>query len=398
MKKGLFISASVVCFLLMVGCSSTNLKMTPLSITSTPVVSSTQRYSPTLKSSSTPEKGILFTPSPEKLDTDQTPTLSASLAVSDPATSEPSLKITSDLEARNFAYSSDGKMIGVGYAKTVTIYDAKLENKLTEFAKPWAGISESGKVVFFNKDTALAAEVNEEAGRGGIGTNGSIYVWNLTTNLLKSQYPMEGLIEDFDVSYDGTWLAISDDISFSVTLWNMKSGRKHIWETMSYDLAFSPTELVLAVPGWAEPGDPALRILDLSTDRTEELFYQPENLSEQASRRAEDVAFSPDGRLLALLVQDQLRLWDREAAQEIAWPLSITSAPLIQVEISSKDMLATLDNTGLVTLFNARSGESLGSIKAEGVEKITFSPNGESLLIGGRTYPLQIWRVPSLEK
>jgi WD40 repeat protein len=395
MKKELFIFAWVVCFLLMIGCSSTTLKMTPLPITSIPLVSATQRYSSTLESSSTPEKGNLFTPNPEK--TDQVSTLSASPTVSASATPEPLLITAFNRDSWNFAYSSDGKMIAVSYGKTVTIYDAKLEKELIVFAKPSAGISESGKVVFFNKDTKLAANVDLDGRNDGPGTHGSIYVWDLTTKLLKNQYPMEGIIYDFDVSYDGAWLAISDD-NFGFTLWNRRGGWKRVWETGAYDLAFSPTELALAVPGWAGPGDPALRILDPSTNRIEELFYQPENLSEQASHRADDVAFSPDGRLLALLVQDQLRLWDREASQEIAWPTSMTFAPLFQVEISSKETLATLDYTGLITLFNARTGQSLGSINTRSSVQITFSPNGEFLLIGGYDYPLQIWQIPWLRK
>jgi WD40 repeat protein len=150
------------------------------------------------------------------------------------------------------------------------------------------------------------------------------------------------------------------------------------------EVTFSPGGRILATAS----GDGTIRIWDLATDRE---IGKPVTLTPRAPETSTsapgesvsivDMAFSPDGKLLATVGQNgSALLWD-VATGRPAGTLAAGGA-VNQVAFSPDGkLLATVTQNGVVLLWDVATGHRAGTLAAMGgaVKQVAFSPDGATL-------------------
>lgn len=353
----------------------------------------------TVTPTSTPQHLLTISPLPSAHSPNTTATATATVSVPDviTPTSTPSflqlrLLKTYDFLGGAFAYSPDNRVIVVSRGKIIEAYDLASEKQVWAFDKPRAELNTLGDVKFSRQGDLLFAKATEAG-------HESIFVWNWATHKLIRKIELLDLVDDFDVSFDGKWVAVTGETNYApyIKLVNINTGEVRKISSFATALEFSPTQPVLAEVN--SSGGYAVILWNLNGRPYQEIFYQ----SDIGFYNVADLSFSSDGRLLALIVNDKLRLWDIEQNQEITWPLSLITPSIFRVDFSSQDVLATLDDSGTITLFNAHTGKIIADahidIERPDVKLVlydfSFSPDGKRLLTGFR--PIRVWEVPTGE-
>jgi WD40 repeat protein len=190
-----------------------------------------------------------------------------------------------------------------------------------------------------------------------------------------------------------------------VTLWRVADGAKlrtlaEPAETVA-DLAFSPTGQLLAAAGSREGGSKTVKLWRVKDGALVGAF--------PASAGGGPVAFSPDGKLLALgtdyLSQARplgIQLWsvsDRKLVRGVARPEVPESGYVTSVAFSrDSKLIASGDDTGIVTISRVSDGEVVKRIDTANLlfVAVAFSPDGQLLGFGGLSGPsVTLWSVAS---
>ena len=112
-----------------------------------------------------------------------------------------------------------------------------------------------------------------------------------------------------------------------------------------------------------------------------------------------DLAYSPDGELLAVSAGDIIHLYKSDTLAEIqqlpagAWSVSITFSP-------DNRLLASGARDGMLKIWDVTTGELRKVIVAhkKGVNSVAFSPDGHTIASGGNDAVARLWDVASGEK
>jgi RNA polymerase sigma factor (sigma-70 family) len=204
------------------------------------------------------------------------------------------LPYTSDNDA-TFAFSPDGKLIGVAGAKDIRLWD-------TETGKEQLKIDAGARVIAFSPDGKLFVTDIHIDKDGSRERGKDVVVWDTKTGTkqatLTSSKVDEVGVANVAFSLDGKVLAIGSHKA--ITLWDMKKYTeiRQIEQMGVIQFTFSPDGKKLASSGLG-----AIRLWDVGTGKA---------LHEQGhGGEVAEVAVSPDGKVIASLgVCDALRLWD----------------------------------------------------------------------------------------
>ncbi|MGI5864398.1 MAG: protein kinase domain-containing protein [Myxococcales bacterium] len=115
------------------------------------------------------------------------------------------------------------------------------------------------------------------------------------------------------------------------------------------------------------------------------------------SDAVEQVAFSPDGALLAASAGNQVHLWDLTTRRQHA-PLEGHTDRVYGVAFSPDGaLIASSGRDRAIILWRAATGERLRTLQghADTVQTIKFSPDGRRLLSGGWDKLIRVWDVES---
>jgi WD40 repeat protein len=155
-----------------------------------------------------------------------------------------------------------------------------------------------------------------------------------------------------------------------------------------HNLAFSPDGRVLALGC----GRPAVRRWDVASG--EELAPLPGNRS-----RLSAIAFSPDGQVLAACLdegpEDNVWLWDPISGSVTA----CFPGPVAGLAFSPDSrLLATVGRDGCLRLRRTTDGHLLGSFRwhQSDINAVAFSPDGQWLATGGGEDRVKLWPVDAL--
>ncbi len=200
-------------------------------------------------------------------------------------------------------------------------------------------------------------------------------------------------------SPDGRWL-VSESSYNEVKLYHAQTGdlahtflggAGHYYD----DMAFSPDGKALALlENWREENtaDPLVRVWRTDTGENWRNF---QGHIEGAIR---SVNFSPNGELLATGGADQtVRLWKVESG-EPGYILVGHTDKVNSVKFSPNGkFLASADRDGTVKLWNVESGQGLYTLPNHNhkVIGLKFSPNGDFLLSGSWDPTVKLWEVES---
>jgi WD40 repeat protein len=225
-------------------------------------------------------------------------------------------------------------------------------------------------------------------------TDAAVRLWDVGTGELLdlSSAPVR-LVDSLAFSPKGQLLAAGDDAS-NLWLWDLAAPlSSDPWLRLDnpptvLSLSFSPDGQVLA----AGSGFGVIRLWDVTSG---ELLREM-----QASNNSVRATFSPDGGILAAGSSGfepdyAVRLWD-PATGELLRTLEGHNTDVKDLAFSPDGhLLATCDWDGVTILWDTGSGQALTSLKQEwGVQTVAFSPGGERLATGGSDGTIWIWGVP----
>jgi WD40 repeat protein len=275
--------------------------------------------------------------------------------------------LSSHSENWDIAVSPDSSVVAVGRSDGVI----ELVDALT--AKPegeLAGRTGPGSAAFSPDGRTLAA-VSESSGR--------LFLWNVATRRLMedTEAGPSPSYSPIAFSPDATQIA-AGSVDGNLTFWNA-SGR--VLHTVSigtplYYVTFSQSGRLLAVGG-----DETIRLIDV-----ERPDASPRILRGHTGG-VNDVAFSPDGELLASVsVDGTLRYWNVSDGTPLGAPLSSQGVSLHWVDFSPNgDVLATKGEAG-VTLWDVANRTALGEDLDLGEEIAGAPPDDLDVLPNGQAF------------
>ena len=311
------------------------------------------------------------------------------------------------------AYSPDGKLLATASDdNTARVWDAVTGEELFTLSGHTARVE---CAVFSPDGTRLATASNDHVAKiwdlstgeeiftltghnGGVtsavfspdgtilasgGDDGQVKLWEVASGqelLNMAGHTSSAYVADF--SQDGTQLITFGDETLKV--WELSPGQEALTLVdTGYFVAYSPDGTALA-----SGGDYQVKIWDATSG--EAIFSLP------IEAIIMEVAFSPDGRQLAVAVQGgTAEVWDLGARQKTL-TISVSDSEHWVTNIAySPDgkRLATASTDGLSKVWDAVTGQELLTL-AVGTQEvwgIAFNPNGTYLATAGRNGVFKVW-------
>jgi WD40 repeat protein len=299
--------------------------------------------------------------------------------------------------ANVFAFSPDGQWIAAATGLSIDLFDATSGELVKQITIPPSEFLSFTRAISFSPDGARLA-----LGR----FDKELQIWDWAQAIQVLSIRMNGAVGDIEYSPDGKYLAAIDFVDGSIVeLLDAQTGKQlRVLGELVNDLTFSPNQGLLAT---AESVTGGFGFFVQLRDRENLevirsiLPIMPDATS-TTDHFASSIDFSRDGRFLAILVDNQqLRIWDFQANEEVEWPLQPETAEALnyaasywqQVAFSPKGYLGIIDQTGHVALLATETGELLGQADVAQATQLVFSPNGDSLLVGGLDADLILFTV-----
>ncbi|MBN2502587.1 MAG: hypothetical protein JXB38_17535 [Anaerolineales bacterium] len=302
-----------------------------------------------------------------------------------------------DMAGRLLEFSPDGTKIVVANEDPdpILIIDAQTGEIVQEIYKPR---SEIDGLIYGIGDLAFFPDGEKLAGGG---SEQKVLIWDLDSGELIQEYQKIAGITRIVISSDGNLLAyiITGDLMTDASIINFGESvcRFPLVITNYKDLAFSPTQNLIA--GAVDVFSEGVNVRVWRIDDQE--YCQPVLDLFSDGGYAQSIDFSPDGELIAVIVDQKVRIWDLTASQEIVWPVMDQDEKRFnKVKFSSTGQLVARDQDRNFTIYDPYTGEVLGiiEISEKGEEyyrpHFSISPDGSEIATIIPGVPLQIWRMP----
>lgn len=220
--------------------------------------------------------------------------------------------------------------------------------------------------------------------------DGASRIWNTETGLepLTLTDHRAG-VNSIRYSKDGSLIATASNDK-TARIWDALTGENltsliHSEGVNSAEL--HPTEPILATATQGQ--DPNVRLWDLTTDSIIEPFYDHPQL-------VNDLAFNPDGTLLATAAEDGIaRLWELATNEVI---LRLEHADPVQTVSFNSDGSQLLTTSGTTAvIWDVASGEILAEISGHNgaIQHAIFSPDDSQLATASADGTVKLWNLES---
>jgi WD40 repeat protein len=261
---------------------------------------------------------------------------------------------------------------------------------------------------FLHQDEGVEAFDLSPDGRllASLGSRGGLQIWDIgsqnpTSAVLKSASPnIESGVKDVAFTSDGTVVGVA--IGQTISLWEISTKRElpvHFTAASGIvlSLSFSPDNMTIA----AASADGALYLWNYKTG------LQTGRFKAAGVTAARSLAFSPDGRLLAIGGDGQ----EQESSSLMIWDV-VSQKPLGQPLVGHKNGVYKLafshDGTTLASgsydetaiLWDVQSHRPIGQPLAGQsgtVFALAFSPDDQILATGGYDQKVRMWSVKNQE-
>ena len=290
------------------------------------------------------------------------------------------------------AFSADGSILATGSFGNVDLWDLETGKAIDQFEYP--GVISVNSLVFdpLGEFLAMGSDNRNVFLLGlqaeAIGFNGEI-------DLLSAHV---GEIFDIDISSDGSVL-LSGGIDQTAILWDvidgLKGGGSDIQTIYSYhendvnEVAFSPDGRLMA----SASDDTQIYIQDLTGDEDDRQVFTAHE------ERVVDVSFDPTGKLLASSDSNGvIILWDVDNGQmlgdflyhgdgsDVSW-LPLAFSP-------QGGILASGSADATIIIWDIATGQQVGETipaHSDNVFSLAFSPDGKTLASGSLDFSITLW-------
>ncbi|MCH8828790.1 MAG: hypothetical protein IID45_04355, partial [Planctomycetes bacterium] len=290
------------------------------------------------------------------------------------------------LEVRCIAVSKDGKIMATGHGRWTTagavrVWDVKTNTELWSFKAP-RGIAS----VKISADGSLLASSCWDR---------TVQIRSIKTQKVITSIESLNNVARVDFSPDGTMLATATE-SNALQLWKPRTGKeigKFGGESFRMQqVAFSPDGKLIAAGGgnFSNPRNGRVAIWDVKT-RKQLAVYKDH------SQPVIGVAFSPDSKMLAsggfsgVVV---LRKWERTPDKSSKLTLSGHRGSLECLAFSpdGKTLVST-SHDDTIRLWDVEEGDSLGVLTGHAGDVLfaAFTPDGKRLMTGSTDKTVMIW-------
>ena len=279
--------------------------------------------------------------------------------------------------------SSDGKTLGLGSGDgSIKLLDVQALRKPTVF---WHDTAVRHVAFMKNGSRLLTAD-----------SRGAIANWNMDDGTYKSVVESgDAVSRVYATQHSGSLLAAAGSGS-SISIVDAESG--HVVAQLESSrsgvittLQFSSDDRQLAV-GHRDGVLSCFLASDWSTPKFE---------VSEIGNGVNDIAFSPDGNMVAVACSDEsVQFFDSKTGEQLSWMIAAGSAPLTLTYCEGGEVIAIGTSTGELQLWDTTTETRRATIKAHTsrINTLCVFPNGETLATGGRDRRLQLWDTKSGER
>ena len=252
--------------------------------------------------------------------------------------------------------------------------------------------------------TVHALAFSPESDRLAVAKSQGLQIWDVETAKLVQDGPSDSAIWTIGFSPDGRWLAVGTEAR-QVEIRKADTLATQIVLPCKYDfplgrVAFSPDGKTLGVATTGYPTQ--IHIWDVASWRLRASY---EEVMDGWSKMSTDLAFSPDGKILAVSQGTGFqprdgaatRLFDVTTGGELA-VLRGDDAYHTAVAFSSDGKtIATASEEGKIRLWDLQTCEERTTLTWDGrrIQSLAFSPDGRNLVTIDSTAKLRLWRSAS---